>query len=64
MELLPQHGSVSLAVCSHLPKHLLHARTLLTVRLPGVLMKSRNEVCLLVLGVQEEDRPVQVAISI
>lgn len=36
----------------------------LTVHLPGVLMESHSEVCLLVLRVQKEDRPVQVAISI
>lgn len=64
LELLHQHGSISLAARSHLLKHLLYARRLLAVHLPGVLMKSHSEICLLVLRVQEEDRPVQVAISI
>lgn len=64
LELLQQHGSVSLTACSHLLKHLLRARMQLAVHLPGVLMKSHSEICLLVLRVQEQDRPVQVAISI
>lgn len=64
LELLHQHGSVSPAACSHLLKHPLHARMLLAEHLPGVLMKSHSEICLLVLRVQEKDRPVQVPISI
>lgn len=64
LELLHQPGSVSLAACSHLLKHLLYTRMLRAVHLPGVLVKSHSEICLLVLRVQEEDRPVQAAISI
>lgn len=45
-------------------KLFLHERMLQTLHLPGVLMKSLNEVCLLMLRVQEEDRPAQVAIGI
>lgn len=45
-------------------KLFLHERVLQTVHLPGVLVKSLNEVCLLMLRVQEEDRPAQVAIGI
>lgn len=64
LELFHWHDTVSLTGCRHSLKLFLHAKTLLTVHLPGVLMESLNEVCLLVLGIQKEDRPVQVAISI
>lgn len=61
---LLQQGSVSLAACSHPLKHLLSARMLLAEHLPGALMESHSEICLLVLRVQEEHRPAQAAISI
>lgn len=52
------NDSISPTSCSNSLKLFLHERMLQIVHLPGVLMKSLDEVCLFMLRVQEENRPV------